>query len=85
MANRIEEKIQEELNAISNEEGKVDIEMLRERNTPLATVINEFVMSKTARDVHGPILSDVMKAIDERNDIDSDSDFNKALNDLSKE
>ena len=58
--------IQAEL-AAASQGGKLDLNVLRKRNAPLATVIDEFVMSKTARDIDIEIARDVAVAMESAN------------------
>ena len=56
--------------------GKLDREALRERNAPLAAVLDEFAMAKTTRDDQEPTAKDLARVLEAR---DPKSRLGKAL------
>jgi hypothetical protein len=61
--------------------GKLDRESLRERNPPLAEVLDEFVRSKTTRDDQEPTAKDLARVLEAR---DPRSRLGKALAKLER-
>jgi len=73
--------IQDELDAASEGSSRINLDAVRKRNAPLASVIDEFMMSKTTRDVSSYIANDVALAMEARA---PDSSLGTALDSLGK-
>jgi hypothetical protein len=58
----IEEKLKDSLTA----DGKVDSDLLRKNNPPLAEVLDEFLESKTTRDDPSSIVKDIANVLEAR-------------------
>lgn len=78
-----ESALKDELKSATTPAGKLDLDTLRKKNAPLATIIDEFVMSKTARDSPETIAHDVATVLWAA-EKEASSNVGKALADLSK-
>lgn len=74
--------IQDELSVATDKAGRINLDAVRQRNAPLARVIDEFMMSKTTRDVGAPVAFDVATALEASQ---PDSSLAKALGELGKQ